>query len=76
MTSPIERLNGWAKVLLLFIPLAVAGLIAWGGLRSDMNHVEAEEASHASRETVDAQYQAILRELQTINARLQRLEAK
>lgn len=71
-----ERLNGWAKVLALFLPLTVAGLIAWGSLKSDVRNQAQMSQSYANRETVQAQYAAILRELQLLNARMERLEAK
>lgn len=77
MTDTVrERFNGWAKVLMAFIPLLVAGLIAWGSQRSDITHLQEESATHASRETQSIQYEAILRELRTINERMSRLEAQ
>ena len=75
-TRALERLNGWGKVLLVCIPLAVGGLVGYGSLKSDVRHQQEVADRHASRETVDAQYAALLRELQQINARLQRLEDK
>lgn len=75
MTTPLTgRLNGWTKALALFLPLAIAGLIAWGSLKSDVRHIEAANVTHATKETVAVQYDAILRELRTMNARLERLE--
>lgn len=60
----------WAVTLL---PLVIAAIIGWGTLRSDVNHLEAAVETKANRETVDAEYQAILRELQEIHIQLQRL---
>lgn len=71
-----ERLNGWAKVLAAAIPLAAAGFIAWGSLRSDVGHLQDESERYATRETQTLQYEAILRELRTMNDRLSRLEAQ
>lgn len=74
LIKPIERLNGWAKVLALFIPMAIAGLIAVVTTREKVSALEAQAATHATRENVAIQYDAILRELRTMNERLARLE--
>ena len=71
-----ERLNGWAKVLMAFIPLLIAGFIAWGSQRSDIANLQRDGSTHATRETQTVQYEAILRELRTMNERLSRLETQ
>ena len=76
MTNPFARLNGWAKALALFLPLLVAGLIAFGSLKSDVQHAEAAIYNAATQKTVDVQYEAILRELRSLNDRMARLEAR
>lgn len=57
-----HRFNGWAKVLVGFIPLLVAGLVGWGTLRSDVSNLQTTTEKKADRDLVVQQYQAILRE--------------
>lgn len=68
------KLNGWGKLLIICVPLAIAGLIAWGTLRSDMRHAEAALERKADRTMVEVQYERILSELGEIRRRLERLE--
>ena len=70
----IARMNGWLRVLALVLPVAIAGLIAWGALRSDVSHLERVVANKADGGVVSVQYEAILRELQQVNRRLDGLE--
>ena len=56
MDTPI-RLNGAFKWIALFISLSVGGLAAFYHLKGDVQALETK---------VDVQYQAILRELNTI----------
>lgn len=71
MTVPQTNGNGiWPRVLLALLVPVLAGLIAWGTIRSDVANLKAAVDSKASREVVQAQYEAILRELQDIKRRL------
>jgi len=54
-----ERLDGWAKVLAVAIPLAVTGFVAVVLLFGRMASAEDALAEKANRETVAAQYQAV-----------------
>ena len=67
MTSRIDmtKLNGYFKYVVWLIPLLVAGLLAFTNLKGDVQALETK---------VDVQYEAILRELQHINNRLDRFE--
>lgn len=79
MDKPSNRLtqsNGWAKLLVGFVPLLVAGLIGWGVLRSDVTHVEQALAQKANRETVEVQYQEIQRQLVEISNQLKELRVR
>lgn len=69
--------NGlWPKILAVIVPAGVAGLIAWGSLRSDVTHVAQAMDLKAEKETVTVEYQAIVDRLDAIDRRLERLEAR
>ncbi len=57
VNTPIVRLNGAFKWAALLLPIVVAGAIALVNLKGDVQALETK---------VDVQYQAILRELNTI----------
>jgi hypothetical protein len=66
-----ERNGIWARILSVVIPMTVAGLIAWGSLRSEVDqHTKALEGK-ANRETVTVQYDEIIRRLDAIDRRLE-----
>ena len=71
-----ERANGWLKFFLAMLPFAVAFLVGWGALNAKVETVREIQRNKAERATVDVQYGAILRELQTISGRLDRLEVR
>jgi hypothetical protein len=71
-----ERNGIWARILSVVIPMMVAGLIAWGSLRSDVEHAAAAIEKKADQSTVNVQYEALLREMQGVNQRLDRMERK
>jgi len=71
-----ERLNGWLKVICVAVPLLVAAFIGWGALNARVSTLETAQVGKADAEVVNVQYEAILRELRTMNARLERLEAR
>ncbi len=56
----------WLKILLVFAPMLIVGLVAWGRLNSEVKHNTVELDRKASRETVTIQYEAILRELKQL----------
>ena len=64
----------WRKILIVLIPLLIAGVVAWITMRGDIRHLETSLDTKANRETVQAQFEAILRELQQINRRLDNLQ--
>lgn len=51
---------------------SVGGLIGYGVLKGDATALRRDVDKKADKETVDVQYQAILRELQGIKERLDR----
>lgn len=72
MSAPNGNNGIWGRIgLALMVPVA-AGLIGYGVLKSDVAHVRATVESKASREVVDAQYQSILRELQSLRQLIER----
>ena len=75
-----ERANGWLKFALAMLPFAIAFLVGWGALNTRVNNVREVQlqvlANKADRQTVDVQYAAILRELQAMNQRFDRLERR
>lgn len=64
----------WVRILIALVPLSLLGLLALGSMRSDLRHVEQAISEKASREAVDANFSALLRELQQINVRLEHIE--
>jgi hypothetical protein len=74
MSAPNGNGSVWWRIGLAVIPLLIAGVLAFGALRSDVRHLENTQSNLAPREVVEAQYAAILRELQSIQARLDRME--
>lgn len=65
--------NGWFRVLAVVIPLIVAGLIAWGSLRSDVRYLSREVERKADRDVVQVQYERLLAELAAIREQLDAL---
>ncbi len=65
--------NVWAKVMVVVVPLAIAGLIAFGQIRSDVQHVEDQLDTKANAETVEVQYDAIIQRLDDLKADIERL---
>lgn len=65
--------NVWAKVTVVVVPLAIAGLIAFGQIRSDLRHVEDQLDTKANAETVEVQYDAIIQRLDDLKADIERL---
>lgn len=69
-------LTAMVRLLAIAIPLAVAGLVAWGQLSARIEDARQRLEAKADRETVTVQYQAILEQLRVINQRLERLEGR
>jgi hypothetical protein len=66
--------NGlWPKVTLAFLVPVIAAVWALGGVRNDVARHGQEIEKKASRETVTAQYDAILQRLDAIDRRLERM---
>ena len=65
--------NVWAKVTVVVVPLAIAGLVAFGQIKSDVRHVEDQLDTKANAETVQVQYEAIIQRLDDLKADIERL---
>lgn len=65
-----ENTNGWKKPLLVLLPFAIAGLVGWGVLKSDVAHLHDDVEAKATRETVQAQYDAIVQRLDRIERKI------
>lgn len=66
--------NGvWWKLAGSLVPLAIVGALAMAALKADVRHLQDTVNQKANRETVEAQYQALLRELQAIRGIIERL---
>ena len=63
MTTP-TRANGYFKWVVLLLPIVLAALVGFFNVKSDVRVVEASVVALEGR--VEIQYQAILRELETI----------
>jgi len=66
-----ERNGIYVRILSVAIPLAIAGLIAYGTLREKVDNTAAALDRKANRETVDVQYNAILQRLDAIDRKLE-----
>lgn len=71
-----ERANGWLKLIGVLVPFVIMGLVGLGALNSRVTTVERQLDTKVEQEVVNVQYDAILRELRTMNDRLERLEAR
>lgn len=67
-----ERPNGWSRFLPLLIVLGT-GLIGYGILQGDVRSIRKDVDQKASREVVEVQFSAIMRELQALRADVQRI---
>ena len=62
--------NGWRKIVLQFAtPIAIA-LVGYGVLKADVRHLQEDMQTKASRETIQAQYDAIRERLDRIERKL------
>jgi len=41
----IKQLNGWSKLLIILIPIVIGGLIGYGKLQKNVEHIDATKAS-------------------------------
>ena len=63
MGQPV-KVNGYFKWVVLLLPIVLAALVGFFNVKSDVRVVEASVVALEGR--VEIQYQAILRELETI----------
>lgn len=70
-----ERANGWLKFFAALVPFAAAFLVGWGALNAKVSTLSERVDGKASKETVNVQYEAILRAVESVDARLARIEA-
>lgn len=66
----------WVKILGPLIPLILSGAIAYGVLKSEAEGLRRDVDLKAPREVVDAQYQALLREIQALRADISDLKRR
>lgn len=66
----------WSRVLLALLPVVLAGLVAYGALTARVQNTANAVETKANRETVEAQYNAILDRLNVIDRRLERIEGR
>jgi hypothetical protein len=75
-----ERSSNQLKTALTIAAIAVPFFVGWGALETRIGDIKAVQlrvlAEKADKPTVDVQYAAILRELQAIGRRLDRLESR
>ena len=64
MTTPTRVNGGYFKWVVLLLPIVLAALVGFFNVKSDVRVVEASVVALEGR--VEIQYQAILRELETI----------
>ena len=67
-----DKPNGWSR----FIPVALfvlAGAIGYGVLRGEVAAIAKAVETKANKETMDVQYREILRRLDAIDHRLERI---
>ena len=68
-----EKLNGWGKILMAVIPLALLGLVAAIRVSERVDGQQRAIESKANKDVVDVQFVAIMRELQLLRADVQRI---
>ena len=66
----MERLAGWMKTTLIVLPIMAGVFIAWGTLRSDVQHIERTVSTHITRPEVELLQAEILRRLDRIERKL------
>ena len=64
MAPPVRVNGGYFKWVVLLLPIVLAALVGFFNVKSDVRVVEASVMALEGR--VEVQYQAILRELETI----------
>lgn len=70
------KANGAWKLVATLLPLLIAGLVAWGQVHNEQVGLRRDLERKANQETMQVQYETLLRELQAINRRLERLETR
>lgn len=80
MTENGNERRFWTRMVFTVVgavlPLFVLGLIAYGSLKTQVERNTLTLAEKANRETVSAQYEALLRELQAIRTDLVELKRR
>lgn len=75
-----ERATSWLRVIVAAAAIAIPAIYGYGALSNRVTDVKAVQLrvldEKADKTTVNVQYDAILRELQSIGQRLGRLEAR
>lgn len=58
--------NGWGRVLAVVLPFFIAGLVGFGVLKSEVGRNKEALVEKANAETMNVQYQAVLREIRLL----------
>ena len=66
--------GGWWKIFIGILPFAVAAIFAFATLKADVGNLSAQVESKADAAVVQANQDAILRELNIIEEQLKQLE--
>lgn len=76
MTASNGNGKGWGRFTIgLLVPLA-GFLVGYGVLKSDVANARRELETKASREVVSAQYESIIREIQSLRAEVQQMRRR
>ena len=74
MTNPMNGPNGtWWKIAAIFIPMLFGAIIAFTQLRADVSNLKESVSVKADKDVVQANQEAILRELNSIEDQLRRI---
>lgn len=58
--------NGWGRVVVVVLPFFIAGLVGFGIVKSEVSRNKEMLRDKANVETVNVQYQAVLREIRLL----------
>lgn len=75
MSGPANGNGHWKLLGAILVPL-ILGAIGYGALKNDVQRTREELSTKASRETVQLQYESLLREIQALRSDVQQMRRR